>query len=137
MHHKDFGSSSILADPKIKHIAVLGGAKSAADIGYAAAAAGKTVSWIIRRLGSGPGGLLPARGMGPYKNSNEVLYTRLMATLNPSLWAPQTSTARLLHRTLTGRMIVDWIWGISDANAKRQAGFKHRFEPTDYDNPDY
>jgi dimethylaniline monooxygenase (N-oxide forming) len=137
MHHRDFGSSSILKDHEVKHIGVLGGAKSAADIAYAAAAAGKTVSWIIRRTGSGPGGLLPAKGMGPYKNSNEVLYTRLVATLNPSLWTPQTWTARVLHRSMTGRRIVNWIWGISDANVRREAGFKNRSEPADYDSPDY
>lgn len=44
MHHQDFGSSSILADPKVKHITVLGGAKSPADIAYVATIARKRVS---------------------------------------------------------------------------------------------
>lgn len=124
MHHKDFGSSSILSDPEVKHIAVIGGAKSAADLAYAAAKAGKTVSWIIRKSGSGPAALVPAKGIGPYKNSNEVLYTRLTATLNPSIWTPQTWLARLLHRSGIGRRIVDWIWDVQDGAVRREAGFE-------------
>lgn len=109
MHHRNFGLSSITEDPKVKHIAVLGGAKSAADIAYAAANAGKIVSWIIRYSGSGPGGLLPAKGMGPYANSNELLYTRLATALNPSMWMPQTPATRLLHQSRIGRSVVNWI----------------------------
>ena len=130
MHHRDFGSSSILEDPKAKHITVLGGAKSAADVAYAAAAAGKQVSWIIRKSGSGPGGLLPAKGLGPYKNTNEVLYTRLTAALNPSIWTPQTWATRLFHQSWIGRNVVDWIWGSSDASTRREAGFKERSDNT-------
>lgn len=117
-------------DPEVKHIAILGGAKSAADIAYAAATAGKQVSWIIRLCGSGPGGLLPAKETGPYKNTNKVLYTRLAATLNPSMWAPQNWTARL------GRRLGDWIWKSSDASAKREAGFKdsYRYDDSSYQN---
>jgi dimethylaniline monooxygenase (N-oxide forming) len=126
MHHKDFGSSSTLADPKVKHVAVLGGAKSAADIAYAAAIARTRVSWIIRKSGSGPRGLLPARGIGPYQNTNEVPYTRLTASLNPSLWTPQAWAARILHLSMIGRRIVYWIWGISDRNARREADFQER-----------
>ena len=136
MHHKDFGSSSILVDPDVTHVAVLGGAKSAADVAYAAATAGKQVSWIIRKSGSGPGGLLPAKGMGPYKNSNEVLYTRLTATLNPSMWTIRNWATRLLHRSWVGRRVVDWIWGTSDGSARREAGFKKRLsnDVTGYQN---
>ena len=126
MHHRDFGSSSILADPEVKHVAVLGGAKSAADVAYAAATAGKEVSWIIRKAGTGPGGLLPAQGIGPYKNTNEVLYTRLTAAMNPSVWTPQTWATRLLHQSWIGRSIVDWIWGTSDASARREAGLSKK-----------
>ena len=115
-HHRDFGSSLILVDPEVKHVAILGGAKSAADLAYAAATAGKQVSWMIRLCGSGPGGLLPAKGAGPYKNTNELLYTRLVATLIPSIWAPQNWTARVLHQSRIGRGLVDWIWKSLDAS---------------------
>ena len=123
IHHIDFGRSSIMNDADMKHIAVLGGAKSAADIAYAAAKAGKTVSWIIRRNGSGPAHLTPARGLGPYRNSNELLYTRLTATLSPSLWNSQDWLSRLLHGTRVGRKAVDWVWKRFDANSRREAGF--------------
>jgi len=39
--------------PIDKYITVLGGAKSAADMAYACAKAGKSVSWIIRSSGNG------------------------------------------------------------------------------------
>lgn len=126
IHHVDFGTSSILKDPKITHIAVLGGAKSAADVAYAAAKAGKAVSWIIRRSGSGPAHLAPAKGMGPYKNSNELLYTRLTASLSPSIWNRQNWLSRLLHGTSMGRRAVDWIWDQIDKNSRREAGYHRR-----------
>jgi cation diffusion facilitator CzcD-associated flavoprotein CzcO len=107
IHHRDFGSSAVLEDPQIQHIAVLGGGKSAADIAYAAATAGRYVSWIIRNSGHGPQGLLPAKGIGPYRNINEVLSTRFMAALNPSLWAPRAWKTRALHQSSTGRRILD------------------------------
>lgn len=45
LHHKDFGkaSQSILNDPKYKHIAVLGGGKSATDMVYESVKRGKVV----------------------------------------------------------------------------------------------
>jgi dimethylaniline monooxygenase (N-oxide forming) len=136
MHHRDFGSSPILVDPEVKHIAILGGAKSAADLAYAAATAGKQVSWIIRWRGCGPGGLLPAKGMGPYKNTNEVLYTRLAAVLNPSMWAPQNWTTRVLHQSRIGRRLVNRIWKNLKASARREAGFKdsYRYDDSSYQN---
>ena len=112
-----------MKDPKMKHIAILGGAKSAADVAYAAAKAGKIVSWIIRRNGSGPAHLAPAKGIGPYKNSNELLYTRLTAKLSPSMWSPQNWLSRLLHGTGMGRRAVNWIWDNFDKNSRREAGF--------------
>lgn len=52
LHQRDFGQSSVLS-PIDKYITVLGGAKSAADMAYACAKAGKSVSWIIRSSGNG------------------------------------------------------------------------------------
>lgn len=123
LHHVDFGSSLVLKDIRVKHIAVLGGAKSAADVAYAAAKAGKTVSWIIRKSGNGPAHFTPARGFGPYKNSNELLYTRLTAVFNPSMWNRHNWLSRLFHETRFGRRIIDWIWEGFDANSRHEAGF--------------
>jgi dimethylaniline monooxygenase (N-oxide forming) len=123
MHHVDFGKSSIMKEQEMKHIAVLGGAKSAADVTYAAAKAGKTISWIIRKSGSGPAHFAPAKGIGPYKNSNELLYTRLTASLTPSIWNSQNWLSGFWHGTRLGRKVVDFIWESFDFNARREAGF--------------
>lgn len=123
IHHIDFGKSSLMGDPNINHIAVLGGAKSAADIAYAAAKNGKRVSWVVRKNGNGPAHLAPAQGMGPYKNSNELLYTRLAASLTPSIWNPSSWLQSLLHRTSIGRKVVDMIWQRFDAHSRKDAGF--------------
>ena len=126
LHHKEFGSSSILANPQVKHVAVLGGAKSAADIAYACAKAGRAVSWIIRASGSGPAAFASAQGIGPYKNSNELLYTRLAASLSPSVWMPRGWIERLLHGTAVGRRLVDRLWANIDADARRPADYDGR-----------
>jgi dimethylaniline monooxygenase (N-oxide forming) len=52
LHQRDFGQSSVLSSSD-KYITVLEGAKSAADMAYAYAKAGKSVSWVIRSSGSG------------------------------------------------------------------------------------
>ncbi len=126
IHHADFGNSSITKDPEIKHIAVLGGAKSAADIAYSVAKAGKAVSWIVRKSGSGPAHFVSAKGVGPYKNSNELLYTRLTATLTPSIWNRQNWLSSFLHRTKLGRRAIDWIWEKFDSNSRCEAGLRQK-----------
>lgn len=121
IHNLDFGKSSMRKDAELKHIAVLGGAKSAADLAYSVAKAGKLVSWIIRQSGSGPAHFAPAEGIGPYRNSNELLYTRLTASLSPSIWNPQNWLSGLLHGTRLGRKVVGLLWHKFDA--QRKAGF--------------
>ncbi len=44
-----------MLSPSNKYITLLGGAKSAADMAYACAKVGKSVSWVIRSSGSGSG----------------------------------------------------------------------------------
>lgn len=126
IHHLDFAKSPILKDRETKHVAVLGGAKSAADVAYAAAKAGKTVSWIIRRNGSGPAHFAPASGVGPYKNSNESLYSRLAASLSPSIWNHQKWLPGFLHGTKIGRRAIDWIWATLDSDLRREADYHGR-----------
>jgi dimethylaniline monooxygenase (N-oxide forming) len=48
-HQIDFGKSGVIQNGNIQHITVLGGGKSAADMVYESAKAGKTVSWVIRK----------------------------------------------------------------------------------------
>ena len=128
MHHRDFGSSKILQDPVIRHVAILGGAKSAADAAYAAAKPGKRVSWIVRKSGAGPGALVPAKGIGPYRNSNEVLYTMLSGLLTPSIWTDGGLVFRMLHRSWLGQKLVDMIWASFDVDARKAAGFSEERE---------
>ena len=126
IHHKDFGASDILSDAKIQHIAVVGGAKSAADVAYACVKAGKQVSWIIRADGSGPAAFVPAEGVGPYKNSNELLYTRLASNFSPSVWLPRNRLESVVQSTWMGRKAIDWVWEKMDANAAKQADLSGR-----------
>lgn len=96
LHQKAFGQSDVLSNPAIRDVVVLGGAKSAADMAYASAKAGKRVSWVIRRSGCGPAALVPAAGGKYYRNSNDSTYTRFFASLlarfEPCTRAPVATT---------------------------------------------
>ena len=90
IHQENFGQSSVLSSTQFKNVTVVGGGKSAADMVYASAKAGKTVSWIIRTSGAGPGFLLSPKGRGPYKNAFEIGSTRISSTVSPSILNPDT-----------------------------------------------
>lgn len=123
LHHKDFGQSAFLASSDVQHVCVIGGAKSAADVVYASAKAGKTVSWIIRQNGSGPSALAPAKGSGPYRNANETLYTRMTSLFNPSPYVPQMWVTKFLHQSRIGRKFVAFLWARTDAKNRRLADY--------------
>ena len=110
LHHKDFGQSTFLENPKLQSVSVLGGAKSAADVAYAAAKAGKTVSWIIREEGSGPAAFLSAQGKPPYKNSNEGFYNRFVACFLPNPFTKPNLLKLFLHSTRLGTWLVKRMW---------------------------
>lgn len=118
MHQESFGQSSVLSSSKIQHVTVVGGAKSAADMVYASVKAGKSVSWIIRASGTGPGFLLPAKGRGPYKNAFEIGSTRIAGTLTPSFFNPDTWWTRFLHGTNLGIRILNSIWSAADKETR-------------------
>lgn len=123
LHHKDFGHSDFLVSSDAEHICVYGGAKSAADVVYASAKAGKIVSWIIRKNGSGPSALAPAQGSGLYRNANETLYTRMTSLFSPSLFVPQIWVTKFLHQNQIGRKFVGWLWAKIDAKNRRLADY--------------
>ena len=112
LHHKDFGQSGFLDDPSKKHIVVLGGAKSAADVAYAAAkAGGKTVSWVIREDGSGPAAFFAVQPISKrYANSNEGFYNRFMASFLPNPFGSKGLLAKILHGTFFGRRYLKNLW---------------------------
>lgn len=120
LHHKDFGRLGDLRRAEGKHVAVLGGGKSAADVAYAAAKASKTVSWIIRENGNGPAAFLSCEGKGQYANSNESFYTRLVASFLPNPFGQQSYLSRYLHGTRAGRWLVKRLWdGVNKDQEKK------------------
>lgn len=110
LHHKDFGQSNVLSDPSINRIVVIGGAKSAADVAYACAKAGKKVSWIIRKSGAGPAAFVAAKGQGPYRNSNESFYTRITGYFLCSTFIKDNWLTGFLYRTSTGNTVFRKMW---------------------------
>ena len=125
LHQKNFGQSSVLSS-KDKHVTVIGGAKSSADMVYASVKAGKSVSWIIRKSGSGPAAFLTAKGKGRYKNSAELGFTRIMSTFTPSYFIPQNFWTRFLHGTRPGNWIVSQFWNAADKVSRDGANFDAR-----------
>ena len=116
LHHKDFGLSTFLSDSTKKHIVILGGAKSATDVAYAAAKAdNKKVSWIIREDGSGPAAFFATQPSSPrYANSNEGFYNRFMASYLPNLFGRGSLLAWFRQRTWLGRRYLMDFWGMVD-----------------------
>lgn len=90
LHHKEFGRSSLLNNPRVSTVAVLGGGKSAADVVYACAKAGKSVSWILRENGCGPASHIRPAGRGLYQNSISMFNTRISSSFSPSIFASQS-----------------------------------------------
>jgi dimethylaniline monooxygenase (N-oxide forming) len=138
LHSEKFGESTIIPDDKIQHIAVIGAGKSAADIVYEAVKAGKTVSWIIRRTGTGPGFFAPLDLKSPYRNAVEAAMTRIMSSLQPSLLNKDNWWSWFLHSTKVGVSVVNKIFSILDTAVRERADYKGRkstkgFEKLEYD----
>lgn len=72
IHNLDFGSAKVLTDPDVKHITVLGGGKSGADMVYACVKAGKAAAWIVSPSGTGPPTFVTPKGKGPFKSAFEL-----------------------------------------------------------------
>lgn len=111
LHHKEFGQFNILERPDVRSVAVIGGAKSAADVAYAAAKAGKTVHWIIRKSGTGPSWFVPAYGLGGMSTcSSHGLWIRLMTPLLASIFAKPGPVLRFLYCSPIGQAIYWRFW---------------------------
>lgn len=89
LHQQDLGPSSGLSSPEVKQVAVLAGAISAADMVCTSVKAGKSVSWIIRASGTGPG------FFNPVISEDEITSTRMTATM----------TAKLLYWSLLDKVL--------------------------------
>lgn len=123
LHHKDFGRSDILTNATVCDIIVIGGAKSAADVAYASAKAGKSVSWVIRQSGSGPAAFVAAKGQGPYRNSNENFYTRFTSYFLASVFVRENWLTKFLYRTRLGNRLFAGIWKSINAKTVRFANY--------------
>ena len=124
LHHKNFGQLGRLEEVPGQKWAVFGGGKSAADVAYAAAKAGKDVSWIIRENGGGPAAFLSAEGRGPYANSNESFYTRFVASFLPNPFSKGSYISRFLHRTWLGSRIVAMVWAAIDRDHRKKVDYQ-------------
>lgn len=113
-HSSDFGASGVLSNDQARHVVVYGGAKSAADMAYTCARAGKEVTWLIRESGAGPATLIPASGRGNHRNFAEYSSTRIMGSMSPSPWAPDNTRTRFMGRTVLGRSIMVSPWSSAD-----------------------
>ncbi|PQE29814.1 flavin-binding monooxygenase-like family protein [Rutstroemia sp. NJR-2017a WRK4] len=138
LHSEDFGESKVISSENVKHIAVIGAGKSSADMIYEAVRAGKTVSWIIRKTGTGAGFFAPLDLRSPYKNTVEAAQTRIMSSLQPSLLNPDTWWTWFLHSTKFGVALVKRIFSAVDGTVRSRADYKGRksskaFQKLEYD----
>ncbi|CAK3813347.1 FAD-dependent monooxygenase [Lecanosticta acicola] len=126
LHNIDFGSSGVLADPKVKHITVLGGGKSGADMVYASVKAGKEVAWIVRPSGTGPCTFVDANGKAGFNNAFELASTRAVEALQPSYFATRNWWTNFLHRTKIGLGLSRKLWDGAHAQAVASADYANR-----------
>ena len=136
IHHKSFGQHerAILDDSKNQNICVVGGGKSAADIAYACAKAGKDISWIIRKVGNGPAAFLSAEGRSGYENSNYAFYTRFTSMFLPCVFHPAGWCYEWLHRSKLGQWLLGKVWDGVDKKYRKTAGFgTGRGQGTEFD----
>ena len=130
LHHRDFGlrSKDILAkSSKYKNITVLGGGKSAADMVYASIKAEKTVNWIIRKTGEGPGIFMnPETKNSRYRHNAEAGTTRNATALNPSAFRPMAEWAQKMHQEPSERENLESRLFASDRRCKAWANYTGR-----------
>lgn len=129
IHQIDFGRSSAITDRQTQHVTVLGAGKSAADMVYESAKAGKTVSWVIRKTGegsTGPGFFVPPDVKTPYQNPGYAAQTRIMSSLQPCFMNKDTWWTWFLHRTTYGVSMVRWIFDQADQAIRKRAAYTAR-----------
>lgn len=127
LHVKDFGrqQDSILRPKGPRRVAVIGGAKSAADVAYVCAKAGNEVDWIIRRSGAGPAAFVSAKASWPYGNSNESFYNRFTSHFLVSWFFDESKTwlGRFLYHTNLGRAVITKVWKAINHKARALANY--------------
>jgi hypothetical protein len=105
-------NSELLLSKAVKRVVVLGGAKSAFDTVQMLVKGGKDVTWIIREDGAGPacmGDPKPPPVFG-LKNSSELVSTRFVSKLSPSIFEPIDGWARFWHQSRIGIAVSAFFW---------------------------
>ncbi|KAI4125167.1 MAG: hypothetical protein LQ338_004422 [Usnochroma carphineum] len=128
IHQKDFGRSDLLSSSAIKRITILGAAKSAADLVYDCVKAGKSVTWIIRRTGTGPGIFVPAPSRRSASASYSIGTLRIVATLTPSLFNADSWWNRILQRSQLGMRQLTKTWNSLHEKLLTNGDFEGRGE---------
>ena len=126
LHQKAFGGASILSNPDVKRVAIIGAGKSAADMVYASAKAGKSTVWIIRQSGTGPAAFIDIKGHGRYKNAAEIGHTRMMIPMMPSCFAESTLFSRFIQKTKFGQIVGKKVWQNADRDIHLEANYHGR-----------
>ena len=93
---------------------------------YAAVKSGKTVNWIIRGSGEGPGIFRNSEATGRYRNDAEVRATQKATLLNPSGIRTLSSDAQVMHQSLEQREILNQKLFASDIRYKAWANYSGR-----------
>ena len=107
LHSRDLGRwHHYLTSSAVKRIAVVGGNKSAVEAVTMCGMAGKTVTWLMRKEGKGPGILFTTRRNGKHRAADGA--SRWSSVFRPGIYANRT----WLHNFLcSGRYPVGtWLW---------------------------
>lgn len=126
VHSRDLGQSfSDIQQSKVKHVIVVGAAKSAYDAVYLLLSMGKKVTWVIRPQGAGPLAILPSELLG-FWTSIGVASTRMMTGLSPSIFNTSGVLYTIFQKNLIGRWLTGKFWDtvayLSDLHAGYDKG---------------
>ena len=89
LHSKDLGRwHQVLTSPAVKKVTVVGGNKSAVETVTLCAMAGKTVTWLMRKEGKGPGILFTTRRNGKHRAADGA--SRWSSVFRPGIYATRS-----------------------------------------------
>lgn len=110
MHSREVGAKhDLLTADSIKRVTVVGGSKSAVDVVYLCALAGKEVDWVIREDGYGPILLFEPRSHGIHAGAIKAIRATTIAS--PSIHWSSGFWYRFLHsgKNKLGPKLLNWV----------------------------
>lgn len=123
LHCRDLGRSfENIQQTKIRHVVVVGAAKSAYDAVYLLLSMGKKVTWVIRPRGAGPLAILPSDLLGVW-TSIGVASTRLMTGLSPSIFNTEGILYSFFQNSSLGRWLTGKFWDTVALLSDLHAGY--------------